>query len=208
LAEQRGWQVVRVYSDRISGTKEARRGLNRLMADARRGEFDVVMVWRFDRFARSTRHLVSALDEFRTLGVEFVSHQEAIDTATPMGRAMFSVIAAMAQLERELIVERVRAGLDHARSAGTKSGRPIGRPRAVFRRDQVKDLREQGMSWREIARRLDAGVGTVRRAFADGKTVAEACQNHCAPDAQPATDRQNFEEPNEQGRSHMVSARN
>ena len=102
LAEQRGWTVAEVFTDRISGTKETRPGLDRLMAAARRGEFDAVLVWRFDRFARSTKHLVEALAEFQSLGIEFVSHQEAIDTSTPMGRAMFAVIGAMAQLERDL----------------------------------------------------------------------------------------------------------
>src|SRR5215471_11126285 len=154
LAEQRGWTVARVYSDRMSGAKESRPGLNALMQDARRGAFDVVLVWRFDRFARSVEQLVTALAEFRTLGVDFVSHQEALDTSTPIGKAMFTIIAAMAELERSVIRERVRAGLEHARQCGTRSGRPVGRPAAVFRRDQVPSLRAQGYSWREIARRL------------------------------------------------------
>jgi DNA invertase Pin-like site-specific DNA recombinase len=98
LAEQRGWSVVRVYSDRMTGSKADRPGLKALLADARRGAFDVVLVWRFDRFARSIEQLVLALAEFRTLGIDFVSAQEALDTSTPMGKAMFTIVGAMAEL--------------------------------------------------------------------------------------------------------------
>src|SRR5215467_772922 len=164
LITRRGWEVHRVYSDRASGAKESRPGLDALMADARRGAFKVVVVWRFDRFARSVKQLVLALEEFRSLGIDFVSHQEALDTSTPMGKAMFTIIAAMAELERGVIRERVLAGLEHARQRGTRSGRPIGRPTAVFRRDQAPSLRAQGYSWREIARRLGTSVASVRRA--------------------------------------------
>jgi DNA invertase Pin-like site-specific DNA recombinase len=173
LIEQRGWLLHRVYSDRASGSKEARPGLDALMTDARRGAFDVVVVWRFDRFARSVKQLVLALEEFRSLGIDFVSHQEALDTCTPMGKATFTIIAAMAELERSVIRERVTAGLAYARQSGTRSGRAIGRPKAVFRRDQVSMLRASGLSWREIARRLGAGVGTVRRAFDPGPAAAQ-----------------------------------
>src|SRR5262249_26718530 len=128
------------------------------MTDARRGQFGVVVVWRFDRFARSVKQLVLALEEFRALGIDFISHQEALDTSTPMGKAMFTIIAAMAQLERSIIRERVAAGMEHARRYGTRSGKPIGRPRAVFRADLVPELRQQGLSWRQTARQL--GVGT------------------------------------------------
>jgi DNA invertase Pin-like site-specific DNA recombinase len=164
LIAQRGWELCRVYSDRASGVKESRPGLDALMADARRGAFNVVVVWRFDRFARSVKQLVLALEEFRSLGIDFVSHQEALDTSTPMGKAMFTIIAAMAELERGVIRERVLAGLEHARQRGTRSGRPVGRPRAVFRRDQVPYLRAQGYSWRKIARTLGTSVASVRRA--------------------------------------------
>jgi DNA invertase Pin-like site-specific DNA recombinase len=165
LIAQRGWAQGPIYSDRASGAKEGRPGLDAFMTDARRGAFDAVVVWRFDRFARSVKQLVVALEEFRSLGIDFVSHQEALDTSTPMGKAMFTIIAAMAELERSVIRERVTAGLAHARQSGTRSGRAIGRPKAVFHRDQVSALRARGLSWREIARRLGAGVGTVRRAF-------------------------------------------
>src|SRR5216684_2589711 len=123
LAAQRGWEMYRIYSDRAGGSKERRPGLDALMVDARRGAFNVVVVWRFDRFARSVKQLVLALDEFRSLGIDFISHQEALDTSIPMGRAMFTIIAAMAELERSVIRERVIAGLDYAREHGTKSGR-------------------------------------------------------------------------------------
>ena len=102
------------------------------MVDARRGAFNVVVLWRFDRFARSVKQLVLALEEFRSLGTDFVSHQESLDTSTPMGKAMFTVIAAMAELERGVIRERVLAGLEHARRCGTRSARPAGRPDGGF----------------------------------------------------------------------------
>ncbi len=134
------------------------------MAEARRGAFQVVVVFRFDRFARSVKQLVLALEEFRSLGIDFISHQEALDTSTPMGKAMFTIVAAMAELERSVIRDRVISGLDYARKHGTKSGRSIGRPKAVFRRDQVKVLRAQGQSWREIARAMGVSIASVRRA--------------------------------------------
>lgn len=165
MVTQRGWSLHRVYPDRASGSKERRPGLDALMGDARRGLFDVVVVWRFDRFARSVKQLVLALEEFRALGIDFISHQEALDTSTPMGKAMFTIIAAMAELERGIIRERVVSGLEHARRNGTRSGRSVGRPKVVFRRDQVQELRDQGKSWRQIARECGAGVTTVRRAY-------------------------------------------
>jgi len=180
LIAQRGWALYRVYSDRLSGAKEARPGLNALMADARRGAFDLVVVWRFDRFARSVKQLVLALEEFHSLGIDFISQQEALDTSTPMGRAMFTIIAAMAELERDVMRERTAAGLEYARQHGTKSGKPIGRPRAVFRRDQVLQLRGEGLSWREIARRLGIGEGTVRRVLNDPTCLMAARQNPLA----------------------------
>ncbi len=146
LVAQRGWVVHHVYSDRASGAVDKRPGLDALMRDARRGEFDVVIVWRFDRFARSVKQLVLALEEFRSLGIDFVSHQEVLDSSTPMGKAMFTIIAAMAELERSVIRERVVAGLEYARQHGTRSGRPIGRPRAVFDRSAAVQLRTEGKS--------------------------------------------------------------
>jgi DNA invertase Pin-like site-specific DNA recombinase len=187
MAEQRGWSVVRVYSDRMSGAKDDRPGLKSLMADARRGAFDVVVVWRFDRFARPIEQLVLALAEFRTFGIDFVSSQEALDTSTPMGKAMFTIIGAMAELERNVIRERIVAGLDHARSRGTKSGAAIGRPRAVFNRASILEVRTEGKSWRAIAATLGVGIATVHRAFQTGvpnpiageRTPSDARQGSC-----------------------------
>jgi DNA invertase Pin-like site-specific DNA recombinase len=112
--------------------------------------------------------LIQALEEFRSSGIDFISHQEALDTSTPMGRAMFTIIAAMAELERSVIRERIMAGTEYARLRGTKSGRPIGRPRAIFRRDQAGQLRDQGLSWRQIARQLGVSPTTVRRVCTEG----------------------------------------
>jgi DNA invertase Pin-like site-specific DNA recombinase len=163
LVAQRGWSLAHVYADRMSGAKENRSGLRQLMDDARRGQFDVVLVWRFDRFARSIEQLVIALAEFRALGIDFVSCQEALDTSTPMGKAMFTIIGAMAELERNVIRERVIAGLDYARLHGTKSGKAVGRPKRIFDRTEVVRLRESGLSIENIARQMGIGVGTVAR---------------------------------------------
>jgi DNA invertase Pin-like site-specific DNA recombinase len=161
LIEQRGWKLVKVYSDRASGAKDKRPALNQLINDARRGLFDAVVVFRFDRFARSTKQLATALGEFQALNIQFVSHQEAIDTSTPMGKCMFHVIAAVAELERDILAERVQAGMEYASRHGTRSGKAIGRPRRVFRRHEAIRLREQGLSWRRIAEKLDVPVMTV-----------------------------------------------
>jgi len=174
MAEQRGWTVTKAYSDRMSGSKSDRPGLNALLRDARRGVFDVVVVWRFDRFARSIEQLVLALAEFRTLGIDFVSSQEALDTSTPMGKAMFTIIGAMAELERNVIRERVVAGLEHARNHGTKSGESIGRPRAVFDRASVVELRQAGQTWRQIAAALGVSARTVRRVGGAKPSAKEA----------------------------------
>ena len=125
VAAARGWVVVEEFVDEgISGAKQRRPALDALMAAARAGEIDVVAVWRFDRFARSVGHLLQALDEFRTLGVEFLSLRENIETTTPMGRAMFTLCAVVSELEREIIRERVQAGVDRARRQGKQLGRP------------------------------------------------------------------------------------
>ena len=124
-AADRGWGIYREYTDNgISGTKDSRPALNALMADAKKRKFALVLVWRFDRFARSTKHLILALDEFRNLGVDFVSYQENIDTGSPLGAAIFTIISAVAQLERDIIVERVKMGLRRARENGKRLGRP------------------------------------------------------------------------------------
>ncbi len=122
---ERGWNIFKEYVDEgISGTKDSRPALNELMDNAKKRRFDVVLVWRFDRFARSTQHLINALEEFKNLKIDFVSYQENIDTSSPLGSAIFTIISAVAQLERDIIAERVKAGLRRARENGKKLGRP------------------------------------------------------------------------------------
>src|ERR1039457_1752292 len=122
MAAQRGYEIVQEYTDRISGAKARRPGLDELMRDAKRGRFDVVLIWACDRIARSTRHLLDVLDELNRLGVEFVSFREQIDTGGPLGRAIVVIIGAIAELERNLIIEGVRAGMRRARLEGRHIG--------------------------------------------------------------------------------------
>jgi len=132
MAQQRGFQIVGEYTDRISGTKARRPGLDDLLRDARRGRFQVVLVWASDRIARSVRHFLEVLDEFNRLSIEFVSFRESIDTGGPLGRAVVIIIGAIAELERNLIIERVRAGMRRARLEGRHIGRrPIEIDRVV-----------------------------------------------------------------------------
>src|SRR5215471_17191151 len=159
--ERRGWNVAGEYVDLgISGTKEKRPELDRLMAEAHRRRFDAVIVWKFDRFARSVSHLLRALETFQALGVHFVSLSESLDTSTPAGKMVFTVLGAVAELERSLIVERVKAGLRNARSKGKK----LGRPKKVVEASEIAKLRAQGRSWRKIARQLGVSSRTARRA--------------------------------------------
>ena len=159
-ATQRGWQVVEEFVDRgVSGGKERRPALDRLMKRAWAGHVQVVLVWRFDRLARSVKHLVAALETFRSLHVEFVSLQEQLDTATPIGQAMFTIIGAMAQLERDIIRERVKAGLARAKARGIR----LGRPRVPVVAAELAALRKQGLSVEAMARRLRCSRSTVRR---------------------------------------------
>src|SRR5712692_9291558 len=148
---RRGWEVAREYVDvGISGAKEKRPELDKLLADAHRRHFDAVVVWRFDRFARSVSHLLRALDTFRALGIEFVSLSEQVDTSTPTGKMIFTVLGAVAELERSLIAERVRAGLRNARAKGKRLGRPTKQVNTA----QVVALRASGRSWRRIGAQL------------------------------------------------------
>ncbi len=152
--QRRGWEIASEFRDvGVSGSKDSRPQLNRLMADAKRRRFDAVVVHRFDRFARSVSHLLRALEEFRALGIEFVSLSEQVDTSTPTGKLVFTVLGAVAELERSLIAERVKAGLRNARSKGKK----LGRPKAVVDQRKIAALRSRGLSWRNIAVRLDVG---------------------------------------------------
>jgi DNA invertase Pin-like site-specific DNA recombinase len=159
-AERRGWTVAGEYVDvGISGAKDRRPELDRLMADAHRRKFDVVVVWKFDRFARSVSHLLRALENFQALGIEFVSLTEGVDTSTPTGKMVFTVLGAVAELERSLIAERVKAGLRNARAKGKR----LGRPKVVSDPARIAALRNSGLGWKKIARELGVGVSTVKR---------------------------------------------
>jgi DNA invertase Pin-like site-specific DNA recombinase len=162
--ERRGWQAASEYVDvGISGTKEKRPALDRLLVDAHKRRFDVVAVWRFDRFARSVSHLLRALETFQALGIHFVSLSESVDTSTPTGKMVFTVLGAVAELERSLIVERVRAGLRNARAKGKK----LGRPRAAVDAARIGQLRSQGSSIREIANELGYTRSLVHKTLAN-----------------------------------------
>ena len=163
--ERRGWIIAGEYVDiGISGTKETRPGLDRLMADAHKRRFDIVVVWKFDRFARSVSHLLRALENFQALGLHFVSLSESVDTSTPAGKMVFTVLGAVAELERSLIAERVRAGMRNARAKGKKIGRP---PRTQLTPEARKAIGEEywlrKTSFRKLAKRFDTSIGTVQR---------------------------------------------
>lgn len=164
-ATRRGLSIHEEYVDKgISGSKESRPALNRLMADAQRCRFDAVLVWKIDRFGRSLKHLVNSLADLSAYGIVFISLRDNLDLSTPSGRLMFQIIGAMAEFERALIQERVRAGLRNARAKGKK----IGRPRLPVDPAEILLLRSQGASWRSISGQLRLGLGTVYRAVAQG----------------------------------------
>jgi DNA invertase Pin-like site-specific DNA recombinase len=176
-AANRDWQVVEEFVDRgYSGAREHRPALDRLMRAAWAGQFQAVLVWRFDRFARSVKHLVTALDTFCGLNVAFISLQEQLDTSSPIGQAMFTIIGAMAQLECDIIRERVVAGLERAKARGRK----LGRPRVAVDAAAIRALKGDGLSLGEIARRLRCSRPTLRRrlrgAGAAFELEAEAAQ--------------------------------
>ncbi len=163
--QRRGWSVAGEYVDvGISGTKERRPELDRLMADAHRRRFDAVLCWKFDRFARSVSHLLRALEAFRSLGIDFISFSEQLDTSTPTGKMVFTVLGAVAELERSLIVERVRAGMRNARAKGKRIGRP---PRTFLSQGARRSIYEAhatgGASLRQLAARFGTSIGTVQR---------------------------------------------
>ncbi len=161
-AARRGWTVHGEYVDHgISGSKESRPELNRLTADAHRRAFDAVLVWKIDRYGRSLKHLVNALADLSAYGVAFVSFRDNLDLSTPSGRLMFQIIGAMAEFERSLIQERVRAGLRNARSKGKR----FGRPRVQVDPASIASLRRDGLSWSQVCRKLDVSKGTAQRAF-------------------------------------------
>jgi DNA invertase Pin-like site-specific DNA recombinase len=155
---QRGFEVWKEYPDQgISGSKDHRPALNELMEDARKRKFDTVLVWRFDRFARSTKHLITALEEFRHLGIDFISYQENIDTSSPLGKAIFTIVSAIAELERNIIVDRVKAGIRRAK----ESGKTLGRPRLDLNIRELSKMKNEGLSLRQIADRVNVSAATV-----------------------------------------------
>jgi DNA invertase Pin-like site-specific DNA recombinase len=165
FCQRRGWQIHGEYTDNgVSGAKDSRPALNQLVADAHRRYFDVVLVWKLNRFGRSLRHLVNALAEFESLGVAFVSLQDNLDLSTPSGCLMFQIVGAMAEFERSLIVERVKAGMRNARAKGKRVGRP---PRTYLDQEERKAIAEayrQGLgSLRQLAGRFGTSVGMVQR---------------------------------------------
>ncbi len=170
-ATNRGWIIVEEFVDHgYSGAKEKRPALDRMIKAAWTGTFQAVLVWRFDRFARSVKHLITALEQFRSLNINFISLQEQFDTSTPIGHAMFTIIGAMAQLERDIIRERVKAGLDRARARGIRLGRPV----TPATPDEVLGLTQQGLSLPEIAKRLHCSRSTVKRRLREGLLSAGA----------------------------------
>lgn len=165
---RRGFEIAGEYVDRgISGSKESRPQLDRLLADCRKRRVDAVVVYRYDRFARSLRQLVNALEEFRSLGIEFVSLHEGVDTSTPNGRLIFGIFASIAEFERELIRDRVRSGIAAARAKGKR----LGRPHVFVDGARVSALRSQGLASTAIATALGVGEGTVRRTTQKAATV-------------------------------------
>jgi len=172
-AQRRRWLVVEEYVDTMSGSKDSRPALNRLMADACRASFDGVLVWKLDRFGRSLRHLVNALAEFDARGIDFISLRDNLDLSTPSGRLQFALIGAMAEFERALIQERVRAGLRNARAKGKR----LGRPRVSVNASRIADLRTRGCSWAEVEAETGISKGTAQRALASLPKNPEQCVN-------------------------------
>ena len=174
--ERRRWTVVGEYVDTgVCGAKDSRPELNRLMSYAHKRRFDVVAVWKFDRFARSVSHLLRALETFNALGIAFISLSEQVDTTTPAGKLVFTVLGAVAELERCLIAERVRAGLRHARAKGKR----LGRPKTVADGRMVATLRKAGNSWREICKQTGLSKGTAQRAYSAEKSASSLPKNTC-----------------------------
>jgi len=180
MAVQRGYEIVQEYTDRISGVKTRRPGLDQMMADARRGRFDIVLVWASDRIARSVKHFLEVLDELNRLNIEFVSFREQIDTGGPLGRAIVVIIGAIAELERNLIVERVRAGMRRAKL----EGRSIGRPALVLDREAILRDRQSGHSLGQIARAHRISRATVHKIvhseMASERGIQKGCQKPAA----------------------------
>jgi DNA invertase Pin-like site-specific DNA recombinase len=175
---RRQWEIAEEFIDAgVSGSKESRPALNRLLAEAKRRKFGAVLVYRYDRFARSLRQLVNALAEFDALGIHFVSLHEGVDTSTPNGRLVFGIFASIAEFERELIRGRVRSGLAAARARGKR----LGRPRVIVDAATIAVLRTQGLSWAKIGEQLGVwrGYGLSHRACVRQKPAQTgACNSY------------------------------
>jgi DNA invertase Pin-like site-specific DNA recombinase len=168
MAEQRGYRIVEEFTEVISGAKARRPGLDGMMRDARRGKFDVVLVWASDRIARSVKHFLDVLDELNRLNIEFVSFRESIDTGGPLGRAVVVIIGAIAELERNLIIERVRAGMRRAKL----EGRHIGRKPLVLDRAAILRDRQRGHSLGQLAKTNLVSRSTVHRVLKEHAATA------------------------------------
>ena len=175
FAAARGFEIVAEYTDTISGSKAKRPGLDQLMSDARRGKFDIVMVWAFDRMARSVKHFLELLDELNHLNIALISFRENIDTSGPLGRAMIVIVGAIAELERSLIVERVKAGMRRARL----EGRQIGRARLDVNREQIVLDRRDGQSLTTVAQKHGISRASVCR------LMKEFGRDDASPNVQP-----------------------
>ena len=167
-ANNRGWIIVDRYLDcGVSGSKESRPALNRLMNDARQRKFDILLVWKIDRFGRSLKHLVNSLAELENVGVAFVSLRDSLDLSSPAGRLMAQLLGAISEFERSLITERVRAGIRNARNKGRK----LGRPRLEVDHGRIVRLRSNGASLRAISDQLGVSLGSVHRALQCSKNL-------------------------------------
>lgn len=163
-AKRRGWHIQKIYSDTISGSKSSRPALDEMLQNAKQRKFDCALVWRIDRMGRSVSHLLGVLELFRTLGIEFISLNESIDTSTPAGKMVFVVLAAVAELERSITVERVRMGLQNARRRGVQLGRPATKKLSAEEVQKVRAARKKGATLRELAGKFGSSVWSVSRA--------------------------------------------
>ena len=179
FCEHRGWSVVGEYVDvGVSGSKEKRTELDRLLVDAHRRRFDVILVWKLDRFGRSLRHLVNLLAELESLGIDFVSLRDNLDLTTPSGRLMFQIIGAMAEFERSLIQERVRAGMRNARAKGKRIGRPPRTQLSMETRTAIAGCyANEKTSLRALAKRFGTSLATVQRCIGLCQGAANAGHN-------------------------------
>ena len=160
VAEKMNWTVSAVFIDVISGAKSKRSGLDALMKGVARKDYDVVMAWDISRLGRSLSHLVGLLEEFHSRDIDLYLHVQGIDTRSPSGKAVFQLMSVFAEFEREIIRERITAGLTRAKAEGKRLGRPPVPPIKV---EKIKSLRKQGLSYRKIAKRVDLNVKTVHR---------------------------------------------